>query len=96
MFDRLCFTLSLHQASICVQQEDEITRLTQLSELQREEIIGMSLPPNSIGAVSYTSLLTQLRGEFNEFDEINHEAEKQVGWLYQLFNPRIISPLITP
>ncbi len=41
MFDRLWITLSLHHASIYVPLEDEITRSNQLSELQREEIIGV-------------------------------------------------------
>ncbi len=41
MFDRLWITLALHHASFYVPLEDEIARLTQLSELQREEIIGV-------------------------------------------------------
>ena len=43
MFDRLWITLSLHHASIYVPLEDEIARLTQLSELQREEILSVRI-----------------------------------------------------
>ena len=75
-------------------QDDEITRLTQLSELQREEIIDVCLDlPILLALVSFTSLSTQLRSEIDELDAINHEAEEQVIWLYQSLNPHFIYPL---
>jgi hypothetical protein len=96
MFDLPWITcFSLYHVSICLSQDDEITtRLTQLSELQREEIIGVRIFLSIVLAlVSFSSLSTQLRGEIEKFDEVDHETEEQVSLHYQLFNPHFFSPL---
>ncbi len=75
------FLSFLYHVRFCLPKDDEITRLTQLSELQREEILSVRIfLLIELALVSFTSISTQLCGEIDEFNEINYEAEEQVRW----------------
>jgi hypothetical protein len=85
-------SFSPYHASIFLPQDDEFTSLMQLSELQREEIIGVCIFLPIVSALDrFMSHSTQLRCEIDELDEINHETEEQVSWLCLLFNSLLIS-----